>query len=180
MSSAIASRRYAAALLDVAEDSGVVEQVDTDLEMISATIADSHDLVVMLKSPLIKGDTKAKALKAVFHGMLNEKTLLFIDLICRKKRADHLPQMVEEYKALRDERSGLINVDVNSAVKLEDEQARELINSLATYTGKKVRARLALDEKLLGGVTVKIGDTIIDGSVRHQLDMLRVALTADV
>ncbi len=179
MSSAIASRRYAAALLDVAEECGVVEKVDGDLDLISETISGSHDLVVMLKSPLVKGDSKAKVLKEIFKGQLDDKTLLFIDLICRKKRADHLPQIVEEYKELRDERSGLINVDVKSAVKLEEEQAKSLINALAAYTGKKVRARLALDENLLGGVTVKIGDTILDGSVRHQLEMLKVSLAGN-
>ncbi|MBF0587201.1 F0F1 ATP synthase subunit delta [Prosthecochloris sp. N3] len=177
MSSAIASRRYATALLDVAEEVGVTEQVAGDLELIDNTISGSRDLRAMLKSPLIKGDAKSRALKEIFKGKLGEKTLLFLDLVCRKKRADHLPQIVVEFSALRDERAGIVNVDVKSAVKLDEEQARELINALADYTGKKVKARLSLEEQMLGGVSVKIGDTILDGSIRHQLEMLKGSLT---
>jgi len=61
---------------------------------------------------------------------------------------------------------------------LSDEQAKDLVNKLANYTGKKVRAKMKLEEALLGGVTVKIEDTIIDGSVRHQLQMMKKSLLA--
>ncbi|ARM31726.1 ATP synthase F1 subunit delta [Prosthecochloris sp. HL-130-GSB] len=176
MSSAIASRRYATALLDVAQERGVTEEVERDLELMRETVAGSHELAVVLKSPLIKGDAKARVLKEIFSGKLNQTTVLFIELICRKKRADHLLQMIGEFSALRDERAGLVNVDVKSAVRLEDSQAKELINALASYTGKKVRARLSLDEQMLGGISVKIGDTILDGSVRHQLELLKGSL----
>ncbi|ASQ91478.1 F0F1 ATP synthase subunit delta [Prosthecochloris sp. GSB1] len=176
MSTAIVSRRYATALLDVAEEGGFIDTVTADLEVIGDTVAGSRDLLNMLKSPLLKGDLKARVFKEVFKGMLSEQTLRFIDLLCRKKRAALLAEVIEEYGALRDERNGIVNVDVHSAVELDDEQSKKLINELAAYTGKKVRANLSLDEQLLGGVTVKIGDTILDGSVKHQLEMLRDAL----
>jgi F-type H+-transporting ATPase subunit delta len=176
MSSTIASRRYARALLEVAEEGGLVEQVAKDLEVIRETLEGSRELVAMLKSPVIKGDTKSKILSEIF-GELSEKTLLFISLLCKKKRASILPDVIEEFSALRDERGGIVNVDVTSAIELDDEQSKKLIDGLAGYTGKKVRAKLSLDKALLGGVTVKIGDTILDNSVRHQLQMLNEALT---
>ncbi len=176
MSSNIASRRYARALLEVAEEGGLVEQVAKDLEVIQETLESSREIVTMLKSPVIKGDTKAKILKEIFGG-LGEKTVLFIDLLCKKKRASILPDVIEEYSALRDERAGIVNVDVTSAIELDDEQSKNLIDGLAGYTGKKVRAKLSLDKELIGGATVKIGDTILDNSVRHQLEMLNEALT---
>lgn len=178
MSSTIVSRRYARALLDVAEESGLAEQVAGDLEVIRETLESSRDIVTMLKSPIIKGDTKARILKEIFGG-LGEKALLFIDLLCRKKRAAILPDVIDEYATLRDEQRGIINVDVASAVELDDEQSKKLIDGLAKYTGKKVRAKLSLDEALLGGVTVKIGDTILDNSVKHQLQLLNSALVED-
>ena len=177
MSSTIASRRYATALLDVAEEGGFVEQVASDLELIRETMAGSRDIVNMLRSPLVKGDVKARILKEVFKDKLSEKTILFIDLLCNKKRAALFTDIIDEYYALRDERNGIVNVDVTSAVELDDEQSKNLISGLATYTGKKVRARLSLDERLLGGVTVKIGDTILNNSVKHQLQVLKNTLT---
>ncbi len=179
MSSTIASRRYARALLEVAEEDGLVEQVAGDLEVIRETLDGSREIVTMLKSPVIKGDTKSRILKEVFSG-LSEKTLLFINLLCRKKRAAILADVIDEYSALRDERAGIVNVDVTSAVELDEEQSKTLIEGLAGYTGKKVRARLSLDERLLGGVTVKIGDTILDNSVKHQLQLLNIALSENV
>lgn len=176
MSSTIASRRYARALLEVAEEGGLIEQVAKDLEVIRETLESSRDIVTMLKSPIIKGDTKARILKEIF-GELGEKTLLFINLLCRKKRASILLDVIEEFSALRDERRGIVNVDVTSAIELDDEQSKKLIDGLAGYTGKKVRAKLSLDKALIGGATVKIGDTILDNSVRHQLEMLNEALT---
>lgn len=176
MSSTIASRRYAKALLDVAEESGFVEQIAGDLAAIRETVTDSRDLINMVRSPIIKGDTKARVLKEVFKDKLDDTTVLFIDLLCRKKRAALLVDIINEYYALRDEREGIVNIDVTSAVELDGEQSKKLINSLASYTGKKVQARLSLDKGLLGGVTVKIGDTILDGSVKHQLQVLKSAL----
>jgi len=176
MSIAITSRRYATALLDVAEDTGILDTLTADLELIGATLDDSADLQNVLKSPLIKGDAKARALKAVFAGRISDKTVIFLELVCKKKRAAFLAQIIKEYRDLCDERAGLINVDVKTATRLDDSQSKELIDALATYTGKKVRARLALDESLLGGVTVKIGDTVLDGSVSHQLNLLKSSL----
>ncbi len=180
MSTAIASRRYATALLDVAEEGGFVDTVTADLEMIRDTASGSRELLKLLKSPLVKGDTKFRVLKEVFKGKLGEKTLLFVDLLCRKKRAPLLLEVIDEYAALRDERSGILNIDVRSAVELDQEQSGRLIDGLAAYTGKKIRAKLSLDEQLLGGATVKIGDTILDGSVRHQLQLLKGALRESV
>ncbi len=176
MSNTVTSRRYASALLDVAEEAGIAEQIAQDLEQVRTTLEGSKELTAVLKSPIVNGDAKSRVLKEVFKG-LSEKTMLFLDLLCKKKRAAILLETIEEYSALRDEREGIVNVDVTSAIELDSDQSKKLIDGLAGYTGKKVRAKLALDEELLGGVTVKIGDTILDNSIRHQLQLLNSALT---
>ncbi|RXK87747.1 F0F1 ATP synthase subunit delta [Chlorobaculum sp. 24CR] len=179
MSSAIAGRRYAVALLEVAVEAGFLERVTEDLRKIQEVIAGSHELVLALKSPLINVDLKSKILEEIFKNEVGEKTMLFLKLLAHKKRAGLLVGVVNEFNALIDERNGVINADVTSAVKLGDDQAKELVNSLSARTGKKIRARMLLDEKLIGGVAVKIGDTIIDGSISHQLEMLRHSLVAE-
>jgi len=176
MSSNIASRRYAKALLDVAEEGDYVDQMAEDLVVVSETVAGSRDLLNMLRSPIVKGDLKARILKEVFKDAVSDKTIRLFDLLCRKKRAGLLADVIEDFSALRDVRGGIVNVDVTSAVKLNDEQSQKLINGLSVYTGKKVRARLSLDEHLIGGVKVQIGDTILDNTVVHQLERLKHAL----
>lgn len=178
MSSAITSRRYALALLDVAVEGNFLDKVIEDLQIIHEVISGSHDLVVALKSPLINVDVKSRILNEIFASQISDKTMLFIKLLTRKKRADLLAGVIREFNTLIDEKNGVINADVKSAVRLSDEQARELVNGLSVRTGKKIRARMSLDQTLIGGVTVKIGDTILDGSVSNQLQLLRKALMA--
>jgi F-type H+-transporting ATPase subunit delta len=180
MSSAIASRRYASALLDVAVDANFLETVTGDLQQIQEVLAASKDLQMALKSPLIKGDMKSRILEEIFAGKVGEKTMIFLKLLAHKKRANLISEVVDEFNELLDEMNGYLNADVKSAVKLTDDQARDLVNGLSTRTGKKIRAKMSLDESLIGGFTVKIGDTILDGSVSHQLQMLRKSLSSEM
>ncbi|KZK74880.1 MAG: F0F1 ATP synthase subunit delta [Pelodictyon luteolum] len=177
MSSVIASRRYAYALLSAADEGGFLEEVTAEMDMIGETLAGSRDLVRVLASPLINGDRKTHILEEIFRGRVGDRMMRFLSLIARKKRAGILRGIASEFKVLLDEKNGVVNVDVTSATELSGEQAKELANGLAAYTGKKIRARMALDAELIGGVSVKIGDTILDGSIRHQLQLLRRTLS---
>ena len=179
MSSLIASRRYASALLSAAEEGGFLDQIVEELSQIKEVLQNSRDLVHALRSPLVKGDKKIHILEEVFRDSVGEKMFLFLRLIARKKRAGLLPEIIDEFQILLDEKRGVINVDVTSAVTLSEEQSNELINRLSLFTGKKIRARMSLDEKLLGGVSIKIGDTIFDGSISHQLEKFRQTLVSD-
>lgn len=180
MSTAIASRRYASALLDVAVEGNFLETVTGDLQLIQEVISASRELQLALKSPLIKGDHKSRILEEVFRGKIGDKTMIFLKLLSHKKRANLIVEVVAEFTTLLDEKNGYLNADVKSAVKLSDEQARELVNGLSSRTGKKIRAKMSLDESLIGGFTVKIGDTILDGSISHQLHQLKRSLAAEM
>lgn len=179
MSRAIASRRYALALLDVAVEANFLDKVIEDLHKIGEVLDSSRELVLALRCPLINVDLKFRILEEVFGREVGEKTMIFIKLLTRKKRANLLPGVISEFNTLLDERNGIINADVKSAVKLSDEQAKELVNGLSKRTGKKIRAKMSLDESLIGGVTVKIGDTILDGSIQHQLQLFKDFLVSE-
>ncbi|NTV06866.1 MAG: F0F1 ATP synthase subunit delta [Chlorobiaceae bacterium] len=178
MSTLIASRRYASALLSAAEEGNFLDQIVAELQVIKEVLEHSRDLVHALRSPLVKGDKKIHILEEVFKGSVGEKMFLFLKLIARKKRAGLLPEIIDEFQILLDEKRGVINVDVTSAVKLSDEQTNELLTKLAAFTGKKIRPTMILNEQFIGGAAVKIGDTIYDGSISHQLQMLRQSLVS--
>jgi F-type H+-transporting ATPase subunit delta len=178
MSTLIASRRYASALLSAAEEGNFLDQIVEELQVIKEVLEHSRDLVHALRSPLVKGDKKIHILEEVFRGSIGEKMFLFLKLIAKKKRAGLLPEIIDEFQILLDEKRGIINVDVTSAIQLSDGQTRELVDRLAAFTGKKIRARMAINEQFIGGVAVKIGDTIYDGSISHQLQMLRQTLVS--
>lgn len=178
MSTLIASRRYASALLSAAEEGNFLNQIVDELHMIKEVLEHSRDLVYALRSPLVKGDRKIHILEEIFKDSVGEKMFLFLKLVARKKRAGLLPEIIDEFQILLDEKRGVINVDITSASKLSEEQAEELVTKLAAFTGKEIRPRMAINEQFIGGVAVKIGDTIYDGSISHQLQMLRKSLVS--
>jgi F-type H+-transporting ATPase subunit delta len=179
MSIVIASRRYATALMSAAEEGGFLDKAVEELKVIRETLENSRDLVRALRSPLVKGDRKARILEEIFSGSVSDKLLIFLNLIARKKRAGILPEIIDEFMIILDEKKGIVNADVTSAVELSREQVDSLVSKLSDSTGKKIRARMSIDEELLGGVSVKIGDTIFDGSIKYQLLLLRQALESE-
>ncbi len=178
MSSLIASRRYASALLSAAEEGNFLDLIVRELQVIKEVLENSRDLVHALRSPLVKGDKKIHILEEVFRDSIGEKMFLFLKLVARKKRAGLLPEIIDEFQILLDEKRGVINVEVTSAVKLSDEQSEELMTRLAVFTGKKIRAKMLLNDQFIGGVAIKIGDTIYDGTISHQLQLLRRTLVS--
>lgn len=178
MSTLIASRRYASALLSAAEEGNFLNQIVDELHVIKEVLEHSCDLVYALRSPLVKGDRKIHILEEIFKDSVGEKMFLFLRLVAHKKRAGLLPEIIDEFQILLDEKRGVINVDITSATALSDEQTAELVTKLAAFTGKEIRPRMAINEQFIGGVAVKIGDTIYDGSISHQLQMLRKSLVS--
>jgi F-type H+-transporting ATPase subunit delta len=81
-----------------------------------------------------------------------------------------------QYHALRDERYGIVNVDVAGAIEITPQQQQRLAEQLERYTRKKVRLRFSIDKALQGGLRVKIGDTVLDATIKHQLELLREKL----
>ena len=179
MSSVITSRRYASTLLSAAERGNFLDQIVEELQVVKVVLEHSRDLVQALRSPLVKGDKKIHILEEIFKDSIGEKLFIFLKLVARKKRAGLLPEIIDEFQVLLDDKRGIINVDITSAVTLSEEQSNELLNRLEVYTGKKIRPRMALNEALIGGVSVKIGDTIFDGTISHQLQRFREALVAE-
>ncbi|ACF13844.1 ATP synthase F1, delta subunit [Chloroherpeton thalassium ATCC 35110] len=174
----IVGRRYALALMEVAVDQNIVGQVMADFELIEQTMVEAKQLRLAIQSPLIQAYKKAALLKEVFGGKVSQQVATFLFLLASKNRAEYLPEVIQEYRALLDEQNGVISVDIKTAVDLDDKQTKQLKDKLEAYTSKKVRVHLATDKQLIGGLTIQIGDTVLDGSIRHQLAMLKNNLAA--
>jgi F-type H+-transporting ATPase subunit delta len=166
-------RRYAATLLDAAEEAGVLEVVRSDVEGVIGTVSGSQDLVAFLENPLLSADIQHKALVAIFDGKLQELTLNFLSLMAQRRRAGMLLQTLEAFLELVEESEGVVSAEVVSAVALTEDQQERLRGRLATYTGKKVRLQSQVDPTLRGGVVAKVGDTVFDGSLNTHLERLR-------
>lgn len=167
------ARRYAEAVYGLAEEQKLGARFAEDLTLIQETIKGSREFVAFLKSPVISRDRKRAALSELFKSKLSGFTFGFLNLIVDKGREDVLGDVVGEYFKIRDERQGLLALDVRSATQMDDSQQKAIVKRFETLTGKKIRAAFRVDTQLKGGFVARVGDTVYDGSLLRQLEILR-------
>lgn len=171
-----AARRYAIALLELSKEKKVVEKTLSDIQFIEKTIADSRDLELFLKSPIIKPTIKKETLGEIFKSHLNDLTMQFVTLIASKERSAILHQIASSFIHEYNKYAGIIEVEVRAAKELSAKQVKELQKVLEKTTSKKVNLASTTQAELKGGMLVKIEDTVIDGTIKHKLEQLEEKL----
>lgn len=167
-----AARRYATALLEISRELDQVEDILEDITLINNTIEGSKELMLYLSSPIIKYDVKMSVLDEIFGSRVQEVTRRFISLLARKGRANLLHQVAKAFIEKYNQYKGIIKIDVFSAMSLGESQKNSLHKALEKRTGKKVEMTVTEDSSLRGGLSVRIDDTVIDGTVKHKLEEL--------
>jgi F-type H+-transporting ATPase subunit delta len=167
------AKRYAAALFAVASRDGILDAVEQDLTLVERFIAEVPYLRAVLLQPLVSEDRKVKVATDAFGDRTTGTTLNFIKLLIRKRREDLIDDVIRNFRILAMEKANLVDAEVSTAVPLSPSQEKKLTASLQKLTGKTVRVHAVVDGSILGGVVVRLGDTIIDGSVRGRLERLR-------
>ncbi len=175
-----AAQRYALAIFRVAEEQNIIDIISRDFELIHRAIRESHDFFLFIKSPIINTERKKHVFAILFEGKIADLTLRFIILLTMKNREGLLNDIIQQYEVLRDRQRGILNITVQTAVRLTSEQEKDFARRLGDTTGKNVRMTFAVDPALRGGFTVQYNDTVVDASVRHQLDLLKLRLTEKV
>jgi len=171
-------RRYAQALFEAAGRAGQVDQVEEELRQIDQILRSSPQLMRAFQAPTIGGPRKVQLVRDIFSGRASELTVRFLCLAVRRRREGVLPRAYQEFHRLANEARGVIPVQVTAAVPLTGDEERSLAAALGRRTGKSVELRLAVDPEILGGLVVRMGDTVMDGSVRTRLRLLRQRLFA--
>ena len=166
------ARRYALALMTAAEGQQTVEKVAADVAFLGSLTRTSRDLRMLLASPVVSVARKRSVLQALLKGRVQPMTQSFVELLTTKQREALLPDIVEQFDALRDERLGIVNVHVTTAVALTPEQQQTLLLALEQHTQKNVRVRTNVDPAVKGGLRIRIGDTVLDATVTHMLERL--------
>ncbi|HRH37389.1 MAG TPA: ATP synthase F1 subunit delta, partial [Flavobacteriales bacterium] len=134
----------------------------------------NRDLIVLLKSPVVKADKKDKILEGIFASKVGEITNSFMGILVRKGRESLLPDVAAAFSELYKINKGIVVAQVTSAVALND-GARAKVRAMAEkqHPGKSIELVEKVDASLIGGVTIRIGDEQYDGSVSRSLNNLR-------
>ncbi len=167
------ARRYAEALMNTAEEQKEIEHVAADVEMIDRLTRDSREFHLFLKSPVIKKEKKQTVLLEIFGKKTCSLTNDFLRLIAEKGREDLLSDIIQQFLLLREEKLGIVSVTIKAAIGLSKDQEEKVRRHFEGMTGKKVRLAFSLDKQVIGGFVARVGDTVYDGSVKRQLQMLR-------
>lgn len=171
--------RYAKSLLDLAKDQNVMAEVVSDIEGFSKMV-ENRDFYLLLKSPIIKVGKKAEILNLLLEGKVNKLTKAFLDITLRKGREGYLPEIANEFLNQYKRMQGISSVKLVTATPISESTIEAIKAKLlaSEVTDKSVEIESSVDESLIGGFIVQIGDKQIDASVAHKLAELAKTMTS--
>lgn len=176
MSNQRVAQRYASALMALTNEQKKPGAVAEDLMIVLKAIDSSRELRSVLASPVVQQDKKRAILRDVFKKKVGDLVLGYIDVITAKGRESLLHDIMKHYFILRDEELGIVRVTVKTSVDFSAKQEKELKKQLETMTRKNVEITFSIDKELKGGFVARVGDTVLDGSVKRQLELLKIKL----
>ncbi len=165
--------RYALALLQDAEQKNMVERIAADMRLIKETLDETSLLRATLASPVIRPHVFSEILKQIFGAHVSQDVLRFIDLLIHKNRGGFLGAITVEFQGLFDKKNNLVSAEIKSATPLDTDSQQKIIEKLKKFTNADIRPSFKIDPALKGGFVAKVGDTLIDASLAHQLEVLR-------
>ncbi len=178
MSSHRASVRYAKAVIELAQEQKSLEKVKEDMLLFTKVINENRELEVVLKNPIVPADKKKAILKAIFEKRVQKLTFKAFELIVSKSRESMLDEIAIEFVNQYNVFKGIAVATVVTPYKLGEAQRKDITKIVADITGMKVELAEVLDESLIGGFVLKIGDKQIDESVKSKLANIQRALVA--
>ena len=172
------AKRYGQALLTTAAAQPIQRQVAEELKDLVALIGRERLLKDCLADPTVPVAAKQAILDEIMTPVFNPLTSDFVDLLVRNRRAALLAEIVQFLEARLDEKAGRVEVRVESALPMTDADQADFLRRLTQWLNKKVALEIAVVPELLAGITIRIGDRLVDGSCRGQLTRMRQVLMA--
>jgi F-type H+-transporting ATPase subunit delta len=170
----VLARRYAKAVIDLAQEADILKEVGKDLDRIAALFADSHELVNVFADPTIAPGAKEKVLSEVLEkGGVQELTMKFIHVVLGKGRILGIGEIAQAYREFLDQIENRVRARVVSAAPLSKKEESGISDALSKISGKEITLEVEVDESLLGGVVAYIGSQVYDGSIKNQLTQIK-------
>ncbi|HEX8640124.1 MAG TPA: F0F1 ATP synthase subunit delta [Allosphingosinicella sp.] len=169
--------RYALALFELAREQKQLESVGTSLAAVRQALAESEDFRELTTSPLVGREDAVNAVRATAEAMrLDPLTANFLGVLAQNRRLNRLGSVIRAFNLLSASHRGEIAAEVTSARALDDDQIEALKQKLRTRMGRDIAIETNVEPAILGGLVVKIGSQMIDGSIRTKLNNLAHAM----
>jgi F-type H+-transporting ATPase subunit delta len=168
--------RYATALLEIAIEQNKIDQISGDMQFLLETSKETRDFQLLLDSPIVKGDKKIAIFTEIF-GQFEDASMSFLKLITENGRENFLPSIAEAFDIQVKEYKGIVPVLLISAVELDASTKKKILDKVDQSVDGQLEVTELIDESLIGGFIVRMGDKQIDASVASQFNDLKQRLT---
>lgn len=167
-------RRYAEALVGISEQNNAIEDYQREFQSIVEVFNNQQDFRFFLLNPEVSADVKKEIINKVFSGQVKKDIVNFLKLLIDKGRIKFLPVIFDEYIKLVDKKRSVLNMTISSSSELEDSQINLIKEKyMKKYGATSAKINVEIDKNLIGGVKVKIGDKVVDGSIKGRLESLK-------
>ena len=170
------AKPYAQALYDAAAEQDALDRIVEDANQILNLAQESEEFEGFLTNPILSPQFKSEMFQQLLSEIIHPLTLNFLSLLASKQRERFLVAILQAFLELVDLKAGRLVAQVTSAAPLSEAQQASLVQHLSDYSGAEVRLDLSEDSEIKGGIVVRLGDTVFDGSVTTQLQRLRSLL----
>ena len=163
---------YARSLFQVAQEQGKLDVVREELGQVSETLESNHDMRLFFFSPYFSTEEKREGLRTTIQGA-DPVTMNLLDVLVENHRLPVVPRIRREYERLWRDANDLLPVTVTSAVELDDAVVARIGEEIGRQTGRKVELTRTVDPSIVGGFIVRVGNSILDSSIKNRLENLR-------
>jgi F-type H+-transporting ATPase subunit delta len=169
------ARPYATAIFKLAKEKKALAKWSEELALVAGVVA-NEQIANLIDDPKLSSSDLSRALLAIFEGKLSEVAINLVKLLIENNRLSIISDIAAAYEALKDEDEGVLEAEFTAATQPTDAQVKALVKQLEIKFGKKIEAQVKVDAELIGGIKIVVGDSVIDASVRGQLQSMEYAL----
>jgi F-type H+-transporting ATPase subunit delta len=176
MSDFVIATRYANSLMMISEEKDTLNITIEEVSLIKNTMEASRELRVFLDNPVIHSEMKGRVLKELFDTRVSSDLTNFLQFLVKKGRENLLLEISKRFLFLSNQKLNRVDVDIVSAIELDDKQKEEIKIKLEKMVNKTITPSFKVDTSIIGGFKARFSDTVVDASVKHQLELLRKKL----
>lgn len=172
----LTARIYGESLLHVSEDLGITNDIQKELQDLKGVFDENPGLFNFFNTPKVNKDAKKNAISEIFEGHISTTTMNFLKVLIDKRRTGEVLNIIKMFDSLVNEKNGIVEGIATVAKPISDETASKLEKRLCEVTGKNIKLKVVVDPSVVGGVKLKVGDSVIDTSVAAQLKEMKSSI----
>lgn len=172
----LVAKRYAEALFQVAAESENLEQIREEIHFVAEVFESNPELNTIFTHPRLSKKEKKEMLEELFRGKVSESVLNLCYITVDKGREGYLPEISREYTILSNAEQGIVEATALTAVPMSEDELDALEKRLSEQFNKRIQLSNLIDESVIGGVLLKVGDKVMDGSLKGRLDSIEKEL----